>query len=54
MTKVAADYEISDVAPNKICLKHRIPVPGRGMARKCQQLVVVGAVLSELVSTKIP
>jgi len=30
MTKVAADYDISDVALNKICKKHRIPVPGRG------------------------
>lgn len=30
MTKVAADYEISDVALKKICVKHRIPVPGRG------------------------
>lgn len=30
MTKVAADYGISDVALKKICVKHRIPVPGRG------------------------
>tara|TARA_R110000868_G_scaffold198069_2_gene444355 strand:+ start:11850 stop:13067 length:1218 start_codon:yes stop_codon:yes gene_type:complete len=30
MTKVAAEYEISDVALKKICTKHRIPVPGRG------------------------
>ncbi|MEQ8332513.1 hypothetical protein [Nisaea sp.] len=30
MTKVAADYGISDVALKKICEKHRIPVPGRG------------------------
>lgn len=30
MTKVAADYNISDVALKKICNKHRIPVPGRG------------------------
>ena len=30
MTKVAADYGISDVALKKICDKHRIPVPGRG------------------------
>ena len=35
MTKVAADYEISDVALEKICVKHRNPVPGRGYwARK--------------------
>ncbi len=30
MTKVAADFGISDVALKKICDKHRIPVPGRG------------------------
>lgn len=30
MTKVSADYGISDVALKKICDKHRIPVPGRG------------------------
>lgn len=30
MTKVAADYGISDIALKKICDKHRIPVPGRG------------------------
>lgn len=30
MTKVAADYCISDVAMKKTCDKHRIPVPGRG------------------------
>lgn len=30
MTKVAAEYGISDVALGKICEKHRIPVPGRG------------------------
>ena len=30
MTKVAADYGISDVALKKICDKHRVPVPGRG------------------------
>lgn len=30
MTKVAAEYGISDVALKKICVKHRIPVPGRG------------------------
>lgn len=30
MTKVAADYGISDVALKKICEKHHIPVPGRG------------------------
>ncbi|MEQ9145435.1 MAG: hypothetical protein RLO08_13870 [Parvibaculaceae bacterium] len=30
MTKVAADYGISDVALKKICVKHRIPVPSRG------------------------
>jgi len=30
MTKVAADYGISDVGLKKICDKHRIPVPGRG------------------------
>lgn len=30
MTKVAADYCISDVALRKVCIKHRIPVPGRG------------------------
>ncbi|MGE0667845.1 MAG: hypothetical protein AB7O49_14920 [Sphingomonadales bacterium] len=30
MTKVAADLGISDVALGKICIRHRIPVPGRG------------------------
>lgn len=30
MTKVAADYGISDVALKKICTKHRISVPARG------------------------
>jgi len=30
MIKVAANYGISDVGLNKICKKHRIPVPGRG------------------------
>lgn len=30
MTKVAAEYNISDVALKKICDKHRIPVPGLG------------------------
>ena len=30
MTKVAADFGISDVALKKIYDKHRIPVPGRG------------------------
>ena len=30
MTQVAADYGISDVALKKICVKRRIPVPGRG------------------------
>lgn len=30
MTKVAAEYGISDVALKKICDKHLIPVPGRG------------------------
>lgn len=30
VTKVAADYGVSDVALKKICDKHRIPVPGRG------------------------
>ncbi len=30
MTKVAAEYGISDVGLKKICDKHRIPVPGRG------------------------
>ena len=30
MTKVAADYGISDVALKKICIKHRIPAPARG------------------------
>lgn len=34
MTKVAADYAISDVALKKICTKHRIPVPGRGFWAK--------------------
>lgn len=29
-TQVSADYGISDVAMEKICDKHRIPVPGRG------------------------
>jgi hypothetical protein len=36
MTKVAADYGISDVALKKICVKHRIPVPGRGYWAKPQ------------------
>lgn len=30
MTRVAADYGISNVGLKKICVKHRIPVPGRG------------------------
>ena len=30
MTKVAAEYGISDVTLKKICIKHRVPVPGRG------------------------
>lgn len=30
MTKVAAELGISDVALKKICVKLRIPVPGRG------------------------
>lgn len=30
MTKVAAEYGISDFALKNICVKHRIPVPGRG------------------------
>jgi hypothetical protein len=30
MTKVAADFGISNVGLRKICVKHRIPVPGRG------------------------
>lgn len=30
MTKVAAEYGISDVGLKKICGKHRVPVPGRG------------------------
>ncbi len=36
MTKVAAELEISDVALKKICVKHRIPVPGRGYWAKVQ------------------
>lgn len=30
MTKVAAEFQISDVALKKICVKHRVPAPGRG------------------------
>jgi hypothetical protein len=30
MTKVAAQFKISDVALTKICRRHEIPVPGRG------------------------
>lgn len=33
-TKVAARYELSDQGLKKICLKHRIPVPGRGYWQK--------------------
>jgi hypothetical protein len=36
MTKVAARYELSDQGLKKICLKHRIPVPGRGYWQKLQ------------------
>lgn len=30
MIKVAAEFGISDVGLNKICKRHRVPVPGRG------------------------
>ncbi len=30
VTKIAAEFGISDVALHKICEKHRVPVPGRG------------------------
>ena len=30
MTKLAAQFKISDVALTKICRRHEIPVPGRG------------------------
>ena len=30
VTKVAADFGLSDVALHKICKKHRVPTPGRG------------------------
>jgi hypothetical protein len=34
MTKLAAQFKISDVALKKICLRHEIPVPGRGFWAK--------------------
>lgn len=30
MTKIAARFQISDVALRKRCIKHHIPMPGRG------------------------
>ncbi len=30
LTKIAVDLGISDVALHKICVRHRIPLPGRG------------------------
>jgi hypothetical protein len=30
MTKLAAQFKISDVALTKICRRHEIPLPGRG------------------------
>jgi len=30
MIKVAAELQISDVGLKKICLRHEVPVPGRG------------------------
>ena len=36
MTKVAARFQMSDVALRKRCIKHRIPVPGRGYWRKVE------------------
>lgn len=46
MTKVAADYGISDVALKKICTKHDIPVPQRGhWAKKAAGKKVMHATL---------
>lgn len=36
MTKIAARFQLSDVALRKRCLKHRIPMPGRGYWRKVE------------------
>jgi hypothetical protein len=36
MTKVAARFHISDVGLRKRCVKHRIPVPGRGYWRQLE------------------
>jgi hypothetical protein len=36
MTKVAARFQISDVALKKRCVKNRIPVPGRGYWRQLE------------------
>jgi hypothetical protein len=36
MTKVAARFQMSDVALKKRCIKHRIPMPGRGYWRKVE------------------
>lgn len=36
MTKIAVRFQISDVALRKRCLKHHIPMPGRGYWRKME------------------
>lgn len=36
MTRIAARFQLSDVALRKRCLKHRIPMPGRGYWRKAE------------------
>ena len=50
MTKVAAEYGISDVGLKKICDKHRIPVPGRGYWRRKQP----GREFNKLISGRSP
>ncbi|GEM_PF-1580903 len=36
MTRIAARFQISDVALRKRCIKHHIPLPGRGYWRKVE------------------
>jgi hypothetical protein len=36
MTKIAARFQISDVALRKRCIKHHIPMPGRGYWRRIE------------------
>lgn len=49
VTKVAADFGISDVALHKICARHRIPTPGRGYwARRGAGQVVKKVLLRDI------